>query len=56
MRTYVLKFNEIDKSRLMDAGGKGVNLGELTKIDNINIPDGFCITTKAYQKAIGAIW
>ncbi len=52
MKKYVLKFNEINKSMLMDAGGKGVNLGELAKIDNINIPDGFCVTTKAYQKTI----
>ena len=52
MNKYILKFNEIDKSMLMDVGGKGVNLGELKKMDNINIPDGFCITTKAYQKAI----
>ena len=52
MKTYVLKFNEINKSMIMDVGGKGVNLGELTKINNINIPDGFCVTTKAYQKTI----
>ncbi len=52
MKKYVLKFKEIDKSMLMDVGGKGVNLGELTKIDDINIPDGFCVTTKAYQKTI----
>lgn len=52
MKEYVLKFNDIDKSMIMHAGGKGVNLGELVKIDNLNIPDGFCVTTKAYEKTI----
>ncbi|MDD3226700.1 MAG: PEP/pyruvate-binding domain-containing protein, partial [Tissierellia bacterium] len=52
MKSFVLNFKEIDKSMIADVGGKGVNLGELTKIDNINIPDGFCITTSAYKKTI----
>jgi len=52
MKPYVLSFNEIDKSNLMMVGGKGLNLGELTKIDSILVPDGFCITTEAYRKSI----
>jgi pyruvate,water dikinase len=52
MKTYILKFNEIDKTNLMDVGGKGLNLGELSRIDGIMVPDGFCITTEAYRKSI----
>ncbi|MBO9203512.1 MULTISPECIES: phosphoenolpyruvate synthase [Niastella] len=50
MHTYVLPFQHIDRTRLMTAGGKGANLGELATIDGIQVPDGFCITTEAYKK------
>ena len=36
----------------MLVGGKGLNLGELTKIQGIQVPEGFCITTVGYQKAL----
>lgn len=52
MRQYVLEFGEIDKTQLLLAGGKGSNLGELSKIHGIQVPEGFCVTTKAYQKAL----
>ncbi|MUK89574.1 phosphoenolpyruvate synthase [Ornithinibacillus sp. L9] len=52
MKKYVLKFQEVDKTRQMTVGGKGVNLGELLKIHEIQVPEGFCVTTEAYQKAI----
>ena len=52
MKPYVLEFREIDKTQLLLAGGKGSNLGELSKIHGIQVPEGFCVTTKAYQKAL----
>jgi len=52
MSVYVLKFSEIDKSSAPMTGGKGANLGELSRIDGIRVPDGFCVTTAAYQKII----
>ncbi len=52
MASYVLGFEEIDKTRLAIAGGKGANLGELSRIEGINVPAGFCVTTKAYQRII----
>src|ERR1700743_2395980 len=48
--TYVLDFKEIDKSKLMLAGGKGANLGELSGIKGIQVPQGFCVTTETYRK------
>ncbi|MBH8609453.1 PEP/pyruvate-binding domain-containing protein, partial [Thermoactinomyces sp. CICC 10521] len=36
----------------MFVGGKGLNLGELAKIHGIQVPEGFCVTTKAFQKAL----
>lgn len=52
MKPYILTFNEVDKTKLMTVGGKGVNLGELSRIDGIRVPDGFCVTTEAYRKSI----
>jgi len=53
MNTYVLSFQDIDRTRLLVAGGKGANLGELCRIDGIRVPEGFCVTTEAYKKITG---
>jgi phosphoenolpyruvate synthase/pyruvate phosphate dikinase len=50
MKTDVLSFQEIDRSKFFVAGGKGANLGELSRIGGIRVPEGFCITTEAYKK------
>lgn len=52
MNSYVLKFQEIDKNKLSIVGGKGANLGELSRIQGIRVPDGFCVTTEAYKRII----
>lgn len=52
MSSLVLGFQEIDKTQLLLVGGKGLNLGELTKIQGIQVPEGFSVTTVGYQKAI----
>src|SRR5690625_4693324 len=52
MNKYVLGFREINQKRQMEVGGKGVNLGELSKIHGIQVPEGFCVTTKAFRKAL----
>src|SRR5437879_1649208 len=53
MSSYVLGFQDIDKTKLMVVGGKGANLGELSKIEGIRLPDGFCISTEAFKRIIG---
>src|SRR5256884_4576696 len=52
MSSFVLSFQDIDKTKLMVVGGKGANLGELSRIDGIRVPEGFCITTEAYKRII----
>ncbi|MCT8977928.1 phosphoenolpyruvate synthase [Clostridium sp. CX1] len=52
MSSYVLGFQQIDKSKLPVVGGKGANLGELSKIEGISVPEGFCITTEAYKRIV----
>ena len=48
----VFGFQDIDKTKLNLVGGKGANLGELTKINGILVPEGFCVTTEAYKEII----
>lgn len=50
MGLYVLDFQDIDKTKLMSTGGKGANLGELSKIKGIKVPEGFCISTEAFKR------
>ena len=55
MNSYVLGFQEIDKTKIALVGGKGANLGELSRIEGISVPDGFCVTTEAYKSVVGQI-
>lgn len=53
MSSYVLGFQDIDRTKLMVVGGKGANLGELSRTQGIRVPDGFSISTEAYRRIIG---
>ncbi|WP_437670570.1 rifamycin-inactivating phosphotransferase [Sorangium sp. So ce131] len=53
MRTYVLGLQEADRTKAKVVGGKGANLGELTRIEGIRVPAGFCVTTEAFQRIMG---
>ncbi|MDX1378990.1 MAG: PEP/pyruvate-binding domain-containing protein, partial [Anaerolineales bacterium] len=49
----ILPFNKIRATDLPLVGGKGANLGEMTHA-GFPIPDGFCLTTAAFQQFINA--
>ncbi len=50
----VLPFSALDRDSLPIVGGKGANLGEMTRA-GLPVPPGFCITTAAYSLvAVGA--
>ena len=51
MSSFVLDFQEIEKTQLSLVGGKGLNLGGLSNIQGIQVPEGFCVTTIGYQQA-----
>ncbi|MEC2714471.1 phosphoenolpyruvate synthase [Bacillus cereus] len=53
MSSFVLGFQEIEKMQLSLVGGKGLNLGKLSNIQGIQVPEGFCVTTVGYEQAIG---
>jgi pyruvate,water dikinase len=49
---YVLAFQEVDQTQVAVVGGKGAHLGELSRIEGIRVPAGFCVTTAAFQRII----
>jgi rifampicin phosphotransferase len=50
MDCYVLGFQEIDRTQVAAVGGKGAHLGELSRIEGICVPAGFCVTTDVFQR------
>ncbi|PZF71892.1 phosphoenolpyruvate synthase [Taibaiella soli] len=49
---YVLSFNVVDQQALPLVGGKGANLAALARMEGIRVPEGFCVTTAAYQEIV----
>jgi pyruvate,water dikinase len=49
MAYYVLDLQDIDQTQVALVGGKGANLGELSRIDEVSVPAGFCVTANAFQ-------
>jgi pyruvate,water dikinase len=54
MRAYVLGFQEVDRTDIAVVGGKGANLGELSRLEGIRVPDGFCVSTEGFKRVMGA--
>jgi phosphoenolpyruvate synthase/pyruvate phosphate dikinase len=50
MGSYVLGLQEIDQTQVALVGGKGAHLGELSRIEGIRVPAGFCVTTDAFRR------
>jgi pyruvate,water dikinase len=53
--SWVLGFDEVDATQLAVVGGKGAHLGELSRIDGIAVPPGFCVTTDAFRRMLGEV-
>ncbi len=53
MRAYALGFQEVDRTRIMVVGGKGASLGELSRLEGLRVPDGFCVSTEAFKRLLG---
>jgi pyruvate,water dikinase len=52
MTRYVLEFHEIDRTQVATVGGKGAHLGDLSRIEGVHVPPGFCVTTDAFGRAV----
>ncbi|MGW7658739.1 rifamycin-inactivating phosphotransferase Rph [Streptomyces sp. NPDC054756] len=46
----VVDLRDVDATGLAEAGGKGAHLGELSRIDGVRVPAGFCVTTHAFRR------
>ncbi len=55
MGSFVLGLQEIDQTQIAVVGGKGAHLGELSRIEGIRVPPGFCVTTEAFQRLMAAV-
>ena len=49
---YVLGLPEIDQTQVAVVGGKGAQLGELSRIEGIHVPAGYCVTTDAFRRVM----
>src|ERR687893_3196150 len=51
--TYTVRLDEVGKDDIALAGGKGANLGELSRA-GLPVPPGFVVTTRAYDAFVEA--
>ena len=52
-QAYVsLGFDAIDRTQVALVGGKGAHLGELSRIEGVHVPPGFCVTTHVFQRVL----
>ncbi|WP_030273700.1 rifamycin-inactivating phosphotransferase [Streptomyces sp. NRRL B-24484] len=52
---YVRDLREVDETQVALVGGKGAHLGALTRIDGVEVPDGFCVTTDAFRRITAGV-
>lgn len=50
----VLDFRDTGEGQVDLVGGKGANLAELARLDGLNVPRGFCVTTAAFDRIVNA--
>lgn len=47
-----LAFADVGRDDVALVGGKGANLGELSRIEGVAVPNGFCVTTEAFRRGM----
>ncbi|WP_051840300.1 rifamycin-inactivating phosphotransferase [Streptomyces sp. NRRL F-5126] len=52
VRVYVRDLQDVDETQVAVVGGKGANLGALTRIEGVRVPGGFCVTTDAFRRVM----
>src|SRR5438094_1511460 len=50
MGCYVLGFQQIGRAQVAVVGSKGAHLGDLSRLEGLCVPAGFCVTTDAFQR------
>jgi pyruvate,water dikinase len=49
---FVVDLHEVDETHIAVVGGKAAHLGELSQIEGIRVPGGFCVTTDAFRRTM----
>lgn len=47
---YVVALDDVERAALGVVGGKAARLAQLSRIDGIRVPAGFCVTTAAFRR------
>ena len=47
--------DEVDRTDAAVVGGKAANLGELARLDGVDVPPGFCVTTHAFRRVVAEV-
>ncbi|MCU1367700.1 MAG: Phosphoenolpyruvate synthase [Ilumatobacteraceae bacterium] len=50
MTNDLIRLDQIDRGDVALVGGKAANLGELTRIEGVHVPAGFCVTTDVFSR------
>ncbi|MCX4445132.1 rifamycin-inactivating phosphotransferase [Streptomyces sp. NBC_01789] len=51
-KRYVWDLDEAGGSRIAAVGGKGAHLGTLSRIEDVRVPGGFCVTTDGFRHVV----
>jgi phosphoenolpyruvate synthase/pyruvate phosphate dikinase len=52
MRNDLIRLDQLGRNDVALAGGKAANLGELTRIDGVRVPPGFCLSTHVFRRFV----
>ncbi|WP_101257284.1 rifamycin-inactivating phosphotransferase [Streptomyces barkulensis] len=52
---YVVDLAEVAGIQVAAVGGKAAHLGELSRIEGIRVPAGFCVTTDAFRRVVAHV-
>ena len=47
---YVVALDDVERAAVAAVGGKAAQLAQLSRIDGIRVPTGFCVTTAAFRR------
>jgi len=47
---YVVTLDDVERAAVAAVGGKAAQLAQLSRIDGIRVPAGFCVTTAAFRR------
>ena len=52
---FVMGFDRVGRTDVAEVGGKGANLGELSRVEGVPVPAGFCVTTSAFRLVLAQV-